>query len=316
MAIGRPGCVSRVKPTRPAAAIVWGCILDINQANKKKRGLDTFAVVWRVPLIVWQTVFFLGPLLFMVAMSFFLVKNYRMQEAFEFVNWAKMLGRNTFWDAYWYTLILAICATVVVSLIAFPASFALAFKTPAIVRRWAIFLLVVPFFTSYLVRIFSWYVVLAESGPVNSVLGFFGLGPFTMLNTMFGTMVGYMTLTLPLVVILQTVSLANIDNRFIEAAHNLGCGGFRTIYAVIVPMAKTGLVIAALFCFILSFGDFVSPYYLGGSKPPTLAILIIDTTKSGQQWPRASVVAVMMMLTLFTVAFTSIWYAYRKRASR
>ena len=284
--------------------------------EEKKRGRDGFAVVWRIPLIVWQSVFFLGPLLFMVAMSFFLVKNYRMREAFEFVNWAKMLGRNTFWDAYGYTLFLAVCATVVVSLIAFPAAYALAFKMSATVRRWAIFLLVVPFFTSYLVRIFSWYVVLAESGPVNSVLGFFGLGPFTMLNTMFGTMVGYMTLTLPLVVILQTVSLANIDGRYIEAAHNLGCGGFRTIYSVIVPMAKTGLVIAALFCFILSFGDFVSPYYLGGSKPPTLAILIIDTTKSGQQWPRAAVVAVMMMLTLFTVAFTSIWYAYRKRASR
>lgn len=286
------------------------------ETEAKKRGIETFAIVWRVPLIAWQTVFFLGPLLFMVAMSFFLVKNYRMREAFEFVNWVKMLGRNTFWDAYGYTMLLAVCATVVVSLVAFPASYALAFKMPATVRRWAIFLLVVPFFTSYLVRIFSWYVVLAESGPVNSVLGFFGLGPFTMLNTMFGTMVGYMTLTLPLVVILQTVSLANIEGRYIEAAQNLGCGGFRTIYSVILPMAKTGLVIAALFCFILSFGDFVSPYYLGGSKPPTLAILIIDTTKSGQQWPRAAVVAVMMMLTLFTVAFTSIWYAYRKRASR
>lgn len=304
------------KPPRPVAAILWGSSLGIKETEEEKRGFETFAVVWRLPLIAWQTVFFLGPLLFMVAMSFFLVKNYRMREAFEFVNWTKMLGRNTFWDAYGYTLILAVCSTVAVSLIAFPAAYALAFKTSATVRRWAIFLLVVPFFTSYLVRIFSWYVVLAETGPVNSVLGFFGLGPFTMLNTMFGTMVGYATLTLPLVVILQTVSLANIDSRFIEAAHNLGCGAFRTIHAVIVPMAKTGLVIAALFCFILSFGDFVSPYYLGGSKPPTLAILIIDTTKSGQQWPRAAVVAVMMMLTLFTVAFLSIWYAYRKRAGQ
>ena len=90
----------------------------------------------------------------------------------------------------------------------------------------------------------------------------------------------------------------------------------RDRYTVIVPLAKTGLVVAALFCFILSFGDFVSPYYLGCSKPPTLPILIIDTTKSGQQWPRAAVVAVVMMVTLISIAFAALAVAYRKRVSR
>ncbi len=278
-------------------------------------GGKVFAISWRVPLIAWQVAFFVGPLLFMIIISFFLVKNYRMIEAFEFVNWLKMLQRATFWDSFGYTLFLASLSTALVSLIAFPASYGLAFKISSGGRRWAIFLLIVPFFTSYLVRIFSWYVVLAEAGPLNAVIGFIGLGPYTMLNTAFGTVVGYMTLTLPLVVILQTFSLSNIDKRCIEAAQNLGCGIMRMIPEVILPMAKTGLIVAALFCFILSFGDFVSPYYLGGSKPPTLPILIIDTTKSGQQWPRAAVVAVMMMLTLFSVAFGAILYAYRKRVA-
>tara|TARA_B100001027_G_scaffold216779_1_gene194253 strand:+ start:2874 stop:3632 length:759 start_codon:yes stop_codon:yes gene_type:complete len=249
----------------------------------------------------------------MIAMSFFLVKNYRMVEAFELVNWFKMMGRQTFWSSYWFTLILAAAATIIASMIAFPVAYTLAFRVSNTIRRCAIFLLIVPFFTSYLVRIFSWYVVLAEAGPLNAILGNIGLGPFTMLNTTFGTIVGYMTLTLPLVLILQTVSLANIDLRLIEAAQNLGCGTLRVITTIIFPSARTGLIIAALFVFILSFGDFVSPYYLGGSKPPTLSILIIDTTKSGQQWPRAAVVAIMTMGTLFSVAFASIWYAYRKR---
>jgi spermidine/putrescine transport system permease protein len=148
---------------------------------------------------------------------------------------------------------------------------------------------------------------------INAVFGFFGLGPYTMMNTQFGTLVGYLTLCLPLALILQTFSLANIDRRLIEAAHNLGCGRLRTVFTVVFPLAKTGLVVAAVFCFILSFGDFVAPYYLGGSKPPTLSIMIIDTSKSGQQWPRAAVVALMMIMTLLVVAFTSIGYAYRKR---
>ena len=272
-----------------------------------------FRLGWRIPLIVWQSIFFLGPFIFMIAMSFFLVKNYRMVEAFELVNWFKMMGRQTFWSSYWFTLTLAAAATIIASMIAFPVAYTLAFRVSDTIRRCAIFLLIVPFFTSYLVRIFSWYVVLAEAGPLNAILGNIGLGPFTMLNTTFGTIVGYMTLTLPLVLILQTVSLANIDLRLIEAAQNLGCGTLRVITTIIFPSARTGLIIAALFVFILSFGDFVSPYYLGGSKPPTLSILIIDTTKSGQQWPRAAVVAIMMMGTLFSVAFASIWYAYRKR---
>lgn len=272
-------------------------------------------MTWRMPVIVWQLLFFVAPLLFMIAMSFFLVKNYRMVEAFELVNWAKMFSKGYFWSSYGFSIGLALLATLCASLIAFPTAYALAFKVSESTRRWAIFFLIIPFFTSYLVRTFSWYVLLAEAGIVNAFLSYLGLGPFTMLNTTFGTLVGYLTLTLPLVIILQTLSMANIDNNLIEAAHNLGAKTFRTILEVIIPAAKVGLIVGALFCFILSFGDFVSPYYLGGSQPPTLPILIIDTTKSGQQWPRAAVIAVTMMITLMVIAFSAIKLAYSKKGA-
>jgi spermidine/putrescine transport system permease protein len=274
---------------------------------------DLYAIAWRLPLIAWQGLFFVGPLVFMVAMSFFLVKNYRMEAAFQFSNWTRMLGREFFWDAYLLTLALALFATALTSAVAFPASYYLAFKASERARRWAIFFLIIPFFTSYVVRVFAWQVILAQQGVINAGLSYLGLGPYQMLNTTLGTMVGYLTLCLPLAVILQTFALANIDKRLVEAAHNLGCGRLRTVFTVVVPLAKTGLVVAAVFCFILSFGDFVSPYYLGGSKPPTLSIMIVDTSKSGQQWPRAAVVAIMMILTLLTVAFAAIGFAYRKR---
>ena len=273
----------------------------------------TFKNALRLPIIIWQALFFIAPLIFMVAMSFFIVRNYRMTEAFEMKNWLKMMGRDYFWDSDGLTIGLATLATLVVMTVAFPAAYTLAFRVSENARRWAVFLLIIPFFTSYLVRIFSWYVILAESGVINAMLGYIGLGPYIMLNTKFGTIVGYMTLTLPLVIILQTLSLANIDRSLVEAAHNLGCRPWRTVFRIVLPLARTGLIIAAVFCFILSFGDFVSPYYLGGSKPPTLPILIVDTVKSGQQWPRAAVVAVVMMVTLFIVAFGGIAAAYRRR---
>lgn len=278
-----------------------------------KTRFSLYPYVWRVPLLLWQGLFFVGPLALMVAMSFWLVKNYRMEPDFVLKNWDKMMSRGYFWDAYWITLWRASLAAMLATLIAFPASYTLAFRVSDTVRRWAIFFLIVPFFTSYLVRAYAWQVLLAESGPINALLGYLGLGPFTMLNTGVGAMVGYMTLVLPLVVILQTFSLAAIDRNLIEAAWNLGASSRVTLLRVIIPSARVGLIIGAVFAFILSYGDFVSPFYLGGSKPPTMSILIIDTTKSGQQWPRAAVVAIMMIVTLFTVAFAAVGAAYGQR---
>ena len=198
----------------------------------------------------------------MFVMSFWVVRNYRMEPDFSFANWAKILNWSIFWNAYGFTLGLAVASTILTSLLAFPASYGLSFKVSESTRRWAIFLLIIPFFTSYLVRVYAWQVVLGGNGIINAILGTVGIAPLTMLNTPIGTLVGYLTLTLPLIVILQVISLSSIDKTLIEAAHNLGCGRLRTIYAVILPAAKVGMIVAALFCFILSFGDFVSPYYI------------------------------------------------------
>ena len=146
----------------------------------KSRKIDIYAMTWRLPIIIWQLLFFVGPVMFMIAMSFFLVKNYRMMEAFEFINWSKMFSKNYFWDSYFYTITIASISTILAMVLAFPASFALAFKASEQMRRWAIFLLIIPFFTSYLVRTFSWFVILSEKGVVNALLGYIGLGPFTM----------------------------------------------------------------------------------------------------------------------------------------
>ena len=200
-------------------------------------------------------------------------------------------------------------AATVCSIVAFPASYALAFKASPVVQRIALFLLITPFFTSYLVRVYSWQTVISDKGLLNGVFALVGLGPFEMLNNLFGTMVGYLTLTLPLVILLQFFSMSNVDKNLIEAAHNLGCGRLRTVFMVIVPSAKIGIILAGTFAFIICFGDVVSPVSLGGSKPPTLSILIVDTVKQGNNWPRAAVVAVVMVLTLIVVAFTALYFA-------
>ena len=197
---------------------------------------------------------YLIPLIFLFLISFWLVKNYRMVPGFDTINWVKMFSKGYFWDAYWRTLGYAGVATVVTSILAFPCAFALAFKVSPKVRRWALFFLIVPFFTSYLVRAYSWQIFLNDNGIFNTLFALIGLGPFQLLNNFFGTLVGYLTLCLPLVVVLQLISLANVDRTLIEAAHNLGCGRLRTVFQVIIPLAKIGIILGAVFTFILSFG--------------------------------------------------------------
>lgn len=278
-----------------------------------RRHLSLYGLTFSLPLLIWQLVFFVFPLCFLVALSFWTVKNFAMRPDFDTVNWVTMYGRKVFWQAYATTFALAAASSVLTSVLAFPCSYAIAFKMSDRARRWAVFLMVIPFFTSYLVRVYSWQIFLSDAGILNVLFGWVGLGPYGMLNTVGATMIGYLTLSFPLVVLLQLFSLVFIDRTLIEAAHNLRCGRLRTVFAVIIPSARVGLVIAALFCFILSFGDFVSPVYLGGGDPTTLSILITDTTKSGQQWPRAAVIALTMIGTLMVVAFLSVRFAYKGR---
>ena len=285
-------------------------------AGGRVRKVDGYALFWGAPLALWQLLFFLAPLVFLVVITFWTVKNFRLEADFDTINWVRMFSKSYVIDIYFRTLYYGAIAAIICSILSFPAAYALAFKASPSIQRIGIFMLITPFFTSYLVRVYSWQTVISDNGLLNGVFGFFGFGPIDMLNTMFGTMVGYMTLTLPLVILLQFFSLSNVDKNLIQAAHNLGCGRLRTVFLVIIPSAKTGIIIACTFAFILCFGDLVSPTSLGGSNPPTLSILIVDTVKQGNNWPRAAVVAVVMVLTLIAVAFTALYFAYSLKKSK
>ena len=126
----------------------------------------------------------------MVVMTFWAVRNYRMEPDFVLTNWEKMFSRGYFWDAYWLTLGPASLAAAIASLVAFPASYALAFKVSPTARRWAIFFMIIPFFTSYLVRASAWPVILAEQGVINAGLSHPGLGPSPSLKSGFGSVGG------------------------------------------------------------------------------------------------------------------------------
>ncbi|MCR9121356.1 MAG: ABC transporter permease [Phyllobacteriaceae bacterium] len=286
-----------------------------SREHQPARSVSAFSLAFSMPVVVWQALFFLLPLAFLLVLTLWTVQSFRLIPDLSAANWARVYGTGFFWDAYLRTFALATSSAVLVSTIAFPLTYCIAFHLSANAQRLAVLLLVTPFFTSYLVRVYTWQAFLADEGLINSALAILGLGPLTMLNNVGGIFIGYATLCLPLVVLLQLMSMANVDRSLVEAAHNLCCSPLRTVFAVVIPASRVGLVLGALFCFILTFGDFVSPTYLGGGNPPTLGILITDFTKAGNQWPRAAVVAVTMVITLLVIAFAAVRFAYKTRRS-
>lgn len=289
---------------------------DGRAGRRARASRNAFIAVFAGPLAAWQGAFFVAPVAFMVVMTFWSVQNYQLSADLTLANWQKVLGADYVWDAFFRSCLGAGLAAGVASVLAFPCAYFLGLKAGPRIRILGACLIMAPFFTSFLVRAYTWRTMLGDAGVVNTVLGWLGLGPVQMINNLFGSVAGYLTLVMPLVLLLQLFSIAGIDRRLIEASHNLGCTPARTVFRVVIPAARNGIVLAAAFAFVLSFGDLISPQVLGGSNPPTLSILIVDQVRGGLQWPRASVIAVMMVATLVAVVSAGLAVAYGGAARR
>ena len=102
-----------------------------------RKTVSVYGLTFSMPMLLWQLIFFLAPLVFLIALSFWSVRNFRMEPDFNPDNWSRMLGRSVFWEAYFRTLLLSASAAVLTSALAFPASYAIAFKLSDAARRWA-----------------------------------------------------------------------------------------------------------------------------------------------------------------------------------
>lgn len=270
-------------------------------------------VVLGAPVLFWQAVFFAAPLAFLVVVTFWRVKSFRLEPAFSLENWEKVLLSGPFQKALMHTAQISLICTVLTLLIAMPAAYTIAFRLSPRLRDLAVTALIVPVFSSYMLRIYAWQIVLSPGGIVNSVLKWAFDTELPLLGGQFSLQVGLLTLTLPVAVLILTLSLSGIDRTLIDAAENLGCRRARVIRHILLPSIRSGIVLAASTAFLLSFGDYISPLFMTGSRPPTLSILIVDTVKSGSQWPRASVIGVSMLAILAAVFVLGSWLG---RASR
>ena len=260
-----------------------------------------------VPSGLWYAAFFLVPLAAVVLYSFGAkpagpgVVDLSSPSA---DNYAAVLS-DTFSSTFRQTVQTSALSTLLLLLIALPVAYCIATRVPARWRPLLLGLVIVPFWTSFLLRTFAWRIILSPLGPVSEGLEGIGLtgGPLAVLDTRGAVQLGLVYNYLPLMVFPLFVALDRIDPALREAGKDLGAGRVRTFLTVTAPLALPGVVAGVLLVFIPLMGEYVTPTVLGGAKGLMVGNLVASQFLEAQDVPLGSAMAVVLVgLTLGVIA--------------
>jgi spermidine/putrescine transport system permease protein len=207
----------------------------------------------------------------------------------------------TRWPAFQNTLTLALIGTILCALVAYPLAYYLA--TRAGQKRTVLLILVIlPFWTSFLVRTYAWLQILGANG-IPSLLQTLGVEPRPVfLNTHAAVLLGIVYNYLPLMVFPLYVSLERLDKRLIEASKDLGANRLRTFFQVTLPLTAPGLVSGALLVFIPMMGEYIIPSILGGGKIYFVGNALVDLYLQSRNWPLGSAAAIGLIALVVLTA--------------
>jgi len=268
-------------------------------------------VVIAFPL-VWLTLFFLLPFALVLKISlseaaiaippYGPLLEYADQTLHIFLNvgnYLFLLSDSLYIAAYWGSVKTAFIATVACLLIGYPMAYAMA-RAPA---RWQLLLLLLvmlPSWTSFLIRVYAWMGILSNSGLINNLLVGLGLidSPLRMMNTQFAVTIGIVYAYLPFMVLPLYAHLTRMDNSLLEAAADLGSRKINTFIKVTLPLSMGGIVAGSMLVFIPAVGEFVIPELLGGPDTLMIGKVLWEEFFLNRDWPVASALAMVMLLLL------------------
>ena len=208
-------------------------------------------------------------------------------------------GQTIYVDAYKTSLKYAALTTLLCLLIGYPFAYFLARCKPS-VRPALLMLVMLPFWTSFLLRIAAWKGILADQGVLNNLLLWLGVikEPMVMLYTDVSMLVGMTYVYMPFMILPLYATLVKMDMRLLEAAHDLGASPFKAFWLITVPLSKAGIVAGCMLVFIPSVGEFVIPSLLGGAENIMIGRVVWDEMFSSNNWPRASALSVVMIVLI------------------
>ena len=214
-------------------------------------------------------------------------------------NYAYLIDDNLYFLAYWSSIKIAFFSTIAALLVAYPMAYYIA-RSPEKRRNILLMLVILPFWTSFLLRVYAWIGILKGNGVINNFLMSLGITsePIIMLQTNFAVYVGIVYTYLPFMILPLFTNLVKLDGDLLEASADLGAKPAATFFKVTLPLSVPGMIAGSMLVFIPVISEFVIPALLGG--PDTLMIGKVLWTEffSNRDWPVASAVATVMLILL------------------
>jgi putrescine transport system permease protein len=261
---------------------------------------------------VWLTLFFLVPFVIVFKISFsemaYAIPPYtdlmtwadqQLTLSLNFGNYSYLFTDDLYIRAYLSSIRIAGISTVICLLVAYPIAYAIARAEPA-TRNALLMLVILPSWTSFLIRIYAWVGILKNNGLINNFLMWLGIidQPIAMLNTELAVYIGIVYAYLPFMVLPLYTNLMKLDSSLLEAASDLGAAPWKVFMTVTLPLSKAGMIAGSMLVFIPAVGEFVIPDMLGGAETLMIGKVLWQEFFNNRDWPVASAVAIVMLLLL------------------
>lgn len=274
-----------------------------------RRRLSGAPLAFLSPPVGWLLFFFLLPMVVMVVFSVWRTIDFKIVPGFTLENYAALL-KPLYASAFTRTVRIALTVTLISALLGYPVAYFVARKVHRF-RMVLLMLVILPLWTSYLVRTFAWLLILGTNGVINYGLRALGLvdQPVTwLLYSDFAVTVALVHIYMPFMILPLYAVLEKLDPRLLEAARDLGAGPMRAFLAVTLPLSLSGLATGCLFVFIPSMGAFVTPELLGGTRSIMIGSIIAQQFGVAFEYPLGSAMALTLMAIILAIASVVLRY--------
>lgn len=266
------------------------------------------------PALSWWVVLLAVPVGLILAYSFFERGAYGgVEYNFTLANFERAFD-GLYLGILWFSVRVSLEATLIALLIGYPTAWFIATRP----RRWRTFLLVLvvlPFWTSLLIRTYAWIVLLNNEGLINQSLTSMGIigEPLSLLYNEFAIVVGLVYGYLPLMILPLYAAIERLPREVREASQDLGASGWRSFLTITVPLTRTGIAAGCIFVFVPSLGNFIVPDLLGGGQQQMVGNLIQGQFLDARDWPFGATIALAVIALMTVVLLIQAWLSARDR---
>ena len=257
-----------------------------------------------VPTLLWTALLFAAPLAFMLMVSTWKRVRGKLDPVWTLDNYEKIFSKSYLIEGLFNSIEVSLTVVAVSVAVAYPLAYVLAYRVPARWRKLMLVLLILPFWTSYLVRSYAWTVVLGDNGIVNSALLAIDLiaEPLQLNYRRGATVLGFVHFFTMLLTLTIYANLVQINPSYRAAAADLGASPLQVFLRITLPLSIPGIMVGAFLTFVITMGDFITPQILGGANELLLPQSIILQIQRAADFPMASAMSVLLMLSV-TLAY-------------